>query len=374
MGLVTIFLLFVLPLVVFPFFSFAFEPPKVLLAQIGIEVLVLLSLFLGKGINFKKLNPKLVVLCLVLFLLSLVHLPTFPEQSNLFGNIFRLQGVVLLWHLLLFAVLSSQVNISKISRNTFLISFLGILLSALLMGENRAERAVGTLGEPNALAATAVILLPFIIFSFKNIWVRVASVVLTLVVILLARSTSGLLAFALETIFIQLSVFRSLPLYKTYLLFLIVIGLALALPFVNLEKQLEVLPASSPFQFESRSEIWETAFISGFESPLIGKGFGGVQQALHETSEKLNNNTQYQVVDSSHNFLLDYWVQGGLVGLISVALLIVLSIKGLLAVSKRLELALFLAVITAMLFNPVSVVTLLFFWWLVGQGFQGENT
>jgi O-antigen ligase len=374
MGFIIAFLLFILPLIVFPFFSFAFEPPKVLIAEIGIEVLILQSLFLGKGIDLKKINPKLGVLCLLLFLLSLIHLIVYPEQSNLFGNIFRLQGVMLFWHLILFAIISSQNSLSKISKQIYLISFLGIFLSSFILGDNRAGRAVGTLGEPNALAATVVLIFPFVLFSFKNIWLRVLAVVLAFIVVVLSRSTSGLLALVLETIFIQLSQISKLQIYKTYLLILVVISLTLTLPFSNLKKQFDVSPAYSPFEFESRREIWSTAFTAGFNSPLIGSGFGSVQSKLKKTSEKLDNIIQYQTVDSSHNFILDYWIQGGLIGLLSILILIAFSIRGFLKRLAKLELTVFLGVITAMLFNPVSVVTLLFFWWLVGQGFIEENT
>lgn len=126
-----------------------------------------------------------------------------------------------------------------------------------------------------------------------------------------------------------------------------------------------------PFQesfgfFENRSDIWQTAIAAGFKSPVIGHGFGNIQEPMRETAVELNNNVQYQVVDSAHNFLLDFWIQGGTVGLAAVLILIYLTIKSFIRHKKIIELTAFLGLMTAMLFNPVSVVNLLAFWWLIG--------
>jgi O-antigen ligase len=123
-------------------------------------------------------------------------------------------------------------------------------------------------------------------------------------------------------------------------------------------------------QMENRSLIWQTALTAGLNSPILGHGFGNIQSPLYQTAKKLNNPTQYLVVDSSHNFILDFWVQGGIVAVITLATLILLSFQGLIKHRRHLEITALLGILAALLFNPLSVVNLLAFWWLIGQGFE----
>ncbi len=367
-------LLFFLPLLVFPFTPFAFETPKVVISQIGIEVLFLLSLLSSKGLNIKKLNPKLLIPSLILFLLGLIHIMVYPSEANLFGNIFRLQGIFLFWHLILFGIVSSIVDLSKISKNIYLIPFLGVFLGTLILGENVAGRRVGTLGEPNALGITAVILFAYVFLNFRNVYARAIFLLITLGIVLLSKSISALIGLAIVLIFLLLLRSKQVKFRTSVIACLVLIGGTLLLPFSGFSKSYQtVSPASSPFKFESRAEIWQTAFVAGFKSPIIGSGFGNLQITLRDTSKQLNNIVQYQIVDSSHNFLLDYWVQGGIVALLSIASLIFFAIKGFIKEKNTLKVAVFLVVLIGMLFNPVSVVTLLFFWWLIGQGFLKED-
>jgi len=122
--------------------------------------------------------------------------------------------------------------------------------------------------------------------------------------------------------------------------------------------------------FENRSQIWQTALYAGLKSPVLGQGFGNIQATINETARILNNPAQYAVIDSSHNFILDLWIQGGIVALIAIISLIFLSVQGLSKHKKTMEMTAFFGLITAMLFNPVSVVNLLAFWWILGQGFS----
>ena len=143
---------------------------------------------------------------------------------------------------------------------------------------------------------------------------------------------------------------------------MVLIAISITLPFIE-----------NVGWFENRSEIWITSFKSGLTSPFIGQGFGNIQNLIHQTAFELNNNVQYQIVDSSHNFLLDFWIQGGIVAITSIIILIGLSTQNFIKTRKFPELTAFLGIIIAMLFNPVSVVILLAFWWLIGQGFSTKH-
>lgn len=344
------FLLFFLSLAVFPFANSWFEVPKVVLAQLLIEILIISFLFRSD----KLFKDKLFVAGLFgLFILSLIHLLFFQSPTHLFGNQFRMQGIFLLWHLLAFSLISSKIILPKLPFLGYLPLF-GLLISIPILGGNEAGRPIGTLGEPNALAAAAVFLWPFGFFGGPK-KIKFAALALGLIIILLSGSRSGLLAFALQVLFLATSRFSYT---KALILSFVLLGLTLVLPFLE-----------GGGWFENRSEVWKTAFHAGLRSPIIGNGFGNVEHALKGTSQKLNNNIQYQYVDSSHNFLLDFWVQGGLLGLLLITTLIYISISKMLRFKSK-QLVVFIGVLAVMSFNPVSVVTLLAFWYLLSYNNQ----
>lgn len=347
---IVFFLLFFLPLLVLPLTNSPFEAPKVILAEILIEILLFISL-ITRGVP-KSDQPRKTHLFLVisLFLLSLISLISLRTPTTFFGNPFRLQGVFLLWHLLIFSIISKNIKLDHLPKFLFLLALLGLLIGALIMGGNEAGRAVGTLGEPNALAGAAIFIWPF---AFLN----PLSPLITLIILILSGSRSGLLAFAIQVIFLSLITLRSTTVARIVILCLILMVSSLILPFTQTESHWA----------ENRSEVWKTALFAGLQSPIFGSGFGNMEFTLKDTSKLINNNIQYQYVDSSHNFLLDYWVQGGILGLILIISTLYFTLLGLIRRKNILLLCSFLGILTVMSFNPVSVVTLLTFWFLVGQ-------
>lgn len=336
-------LLFFLPLIVIPIGISPFETPKVVLAEILIDILLVNAIIQAHRIHLKSFYHPQIIFVGILFILSLDTQLLFHPQEAFFGNIFRLQGQFLLWHLLIFALLSKHISLYKIPSIYYYLSFVFLILGTLLLGV-RDGRAFGTLGEPNALSATILFILPFVFFKFKPL--RLVTLLTAFLLILLTGSRAGLVGLIIELIFI----FK-----KSVAIPAILILLSLILPFI-----------ASAGWFENRAEIWQTAFMAGLKSPFIGHGFGNIQSVLHKEAVFLNNNVQYQIVDSSHNFLLDFWIQGGFVGVISILILIFLTFQHLIIHKKLLETTAFLGLLTAMLFNPVSVVNLLAFWWLIG--------
>lgn len=349
-------LLFFLPLVVIPIGISPFETPKVVLAEVIIEILLFFKIFTSSKRFFKELiNPQLIFVG-ILFILSLDTQLIFNPHGAFFGNAFRLQGQFLFWHLLLFSILTS--HISKFPKIAPLFSFVGLFLGTLILGV-RDGRAFGTLGEPNALAATALFIFAFVFWSQSKSMMRIMAFVIALTIILLSGSRAGLVGFSIEIIFIFLTQFVKLAIFKSSAVCFYLILLSLTLPFFQ-----------SSGWFENRSQIWQIAFNAGFTSPIIGHGFGNIQKIIHDSAILQNSPVQYLIVDSAHNFLLDFWLQGGLVGIISILILIFLSLQHFIRHKRLLELTAFLGLMTAMLFNPVSVVNLLAFWWLIGQGFD----
>lgn len=359
------FLLFFLPFVVIPFGISPFEFPKVIAAEIGIEILLVIKLF-QKNIHINQFNKRQMLLILPLIILTLIDLVFFPSPTAFFGNPFRLQGIFLLWHLLAFSILSNVIPDligdldSRLPITIYILSLVLLLITAISFGGNENGRAIGTLGEPNALAATAAFFLPFL-FGQKNL-IKILGFIFALIIIFLSGSRSGLIAIGVESVFLLLKEIVKLSVAKSFILAFILFILSLSLPLIE-----------NGGWFENRSVIWQTAFVAGLKSPVLGWGFGNIETALHQTSVEMKNLVQHQFIDSAHNIFLDFWVQGGVVGLISLLLIIFFSIKNLIAKSKLLELTIFLGLITVMSFNPVSVVTLVAFWWVVGQGFREQG-
>lgn len=342
-----------------PFGISPFETPKVIAAEIGIELLLIVSFFRHSGPA--RISKQQALLILPLIVLTLIDLLMFPSPTAFFGNSFRLQGIFLLWNLLIFSIISSNIKINKIPNIIYSISMSLLLATTIFFGGNENGRAIGTLGEPNALAATAVFILPFLLFRQKNL-IKILGFIVVLIIIFLSGYRSGLIAIGIESIFLLLNRISKLSLAKSFIFAFILLILSFSLPIIE-----------GGGWFENRSVIWQTAFVAGFKSPIIGNGFANTEIALHQTSIDMKNLVQHQFIDSSHNIFLDFWVQGGIVGLISLILLMALSIRNLIANSKLLELTIFLGLFTVMSFNPVSVVTLVAFWWVVGQGFREEN-
>ena len=341
-----VFLLFFLPLIVIPAGFSPFETPKVILAEAVIEILLFIKIFRSRKYDLKKfIHPQLIFIG-ILFILSLDTLFLFHSPGAFFGNVFRLQGQFLFWHLLLFSLMTKTIQLDQIPKFLYQLSLIFLFMGTLILGSYKG-RAFGTLGEPNALSATALFIFPFVWYHSQKL-IKTTSIAATLAVILLSGSRAGLVGLIIEFVFI----FK-----KSVAIPAILIVLSLILPFI-----------ASTGWFENRAEIWQTAFFAGLKSPFIGHGFGNIQSVLRKEAVFLNNNVQYQIVDSSHNFLLDFWVQGGIVGVVSILMLVFLTLQHFIRYQKSLEITAFLGLLTAMMFNPVSVVNLIAFWWLIGQG------
>lgn len=363
MKYLTAFLLLGLPLVVLPFGVSYFEVPKVLLAEGLIDILLIWTIF-RKDFSLRIYNKQLLALIFLVFIISLIHLVFLPTPTTLFGNPFRLQGIFLLWHLMIWSIISSKVSLKEIPDRLFGVSLLILLAGTLLLGNNESGRAIGTLGEPNFLAATAVFLWPLVWFKAGQLAVpaRIACLLSVGIIIFLTGSKSGLLALSLQLLLLALWRIKLLSVGKTVVVGLSLLALTLALPILE-----------GGQTYEDRSEIWLTALAAGFEKPILGSGFGNIEQAIKQTSVTLRNNIQYQYIDSSHNLILDWWVQAGFLGLVILGLLLFDAFKGFVRQGRQLELVCLLGLLTTMLFNPVSVVNLIAFWWLIGRGFFARD-
>jgi len=350
-------LIFFLPLLVLPLGVSFFETPKVILAELLIELLVLLTLFKAKfNLKFLITFPGFAV-SIILFL-SIIDLIFLKTETTFFGNAFRLQGIFLLWHLLAFAFISSRTELPKKACLFSLFSLIILALSVYIFGGDINGRAFGTLGEANSLAGAAIFFLPFGLTTPKK-WVKFSALILVFLIILASGSRTGALGFLILTIFFGLIYIFKLKLPHAFIVALFISIMSLFLPIY-----------AGGGWYENRAEIWYTSLVAGATSPVLGHGFGNMQSALHQTSLILNNNIQYLVVDSAHNIFLDFWIQGGFLGVLALGLLVIYSIRVFLKRNQTLELMILLGLLITLSFNPVSVSLLVGFWWVLGQGFK----
>ncbi len=324
--------------------------------ELAVQLLVLTFVITKRSV-FKKINLPFLFALTMIGLLSIFHLIFSQSPLTLFGNPIRLQGTFLLWHLMAFAAISSQATVRKIPALVPIASALLLLAGALFLNPNITGRAVGTLGEPNALAATAIFIWPFINGRF---YLRSFALIFAIVIVSLTRSQSAIIA-----IFLQILTLASIYLFgftKKVLVFaLILLVLSLSLPFFQQNL------------YESREKIWKVSIFAGFFILILGAGFGNAETQIEKAAYYLNSPIKLNYVDSAHNFLLDWWIQGGILGLLSITFL---SIRTLYLLTKKkmaVELVALLGIIAIMSFNPASVVTLAAFWWLIGRGFSHKT-
>ncbi len=360
-----IFLLFALPLIVWPIGVSFYEIPKII---VGITIIYLSILFtviyhIVKNTKISLSIPHKII-SLILISLTLYSLIILYTSEMFWGSIFRSQGIFLLWLLLGFSIVSSQFKITKSYFYAAILSFIILSITTFVMPSTLIGRNVGLLGEPNALASVILFIWVWGYFYFKNkqsyYWIPLF--LSSLFVILSTRSRSGLVGFILQTLFLILIHKCNFSLKKSTIICTILLLLSTFAPFFEKNRL-----------FENRWEIWQTAFHSGAQKPILGNGFGNIEQSLLSSSKSLSNNIRFQKVDSSHNFILDWWVQGGIIGVGLQIYTFFVIITNFIKHRSQLEIALLMGVTTALFFNPASIVTLVHLWWLWGRGLQNTK-
>lgn len=359
-------LLFFVPFLIVPFGNNQFEIPKVIVSELIIITLWFIFLFKQKWLFFKTFHQTHLFLVEILVLLTIYQLFFLSTPLLFFGDQFRLQGIFLLWLLLVLSLLASQMRFKSLSVYWYGgLLFLLTLLSVFLGNQN--GRAVASIGEPNALAAFVIFLWPFLYFSTKKnhkqqMIIRSFSILLSIIIIFLSGSRSGVLAFGIQIIFYVLWFVMKISRKKTIAITIGVIAMTYTFPFFETTR------------YENRADIWKSAIQAGLHHPIFGGGFGNMDITLNQTIQQLHNSLIGYSVDSTHNILLDWWVQGGIAGLLILLLFLVFAIYHFYKQDRGIALLLFFGMFTTMSFNPSSVITLVAFWWLIGTSFAKKDT
>lgn len=351
-----------LPLFCLPFLPFGFETPKVLVFEFIAIGLFFYLLFT----NTLHLSKSLQIGVTGIVLLIVTTLVFFYSATMWFNNPIRLQGLFLQIVLLLWMITSYSQKYIKFSPTLSLLCFTLISISGYFFQHPETGRAIGTLGEPNSYGGMTILLGILTLFSWRNkkfryiVWGVIFCLSFTAVI--LSASRSALLAFIL---FVLLFILwkKKISLSKITITALIFMSCSLCLPFVVRTNS-----------WEDRSMIWQTALVSGFSSPLVGHGFGNITSALQKGAVTLENHIRFQFVDSSHNIILDWWVQGGLLGVTTLVYFVYTSLRIFIKHMMIEEFMVLLLSLFILLFNPASVVTLAIFWWVIGKSFSLEIT
>lgn len=363
-SILTYSLLFGLSFLVIPIGWSQFEVPKTLAAILLISILGIFSLITSPK---SLLNIKLIFF-LLLTGLSFYHLlfPVFPDHL-LWGNFWRPQGTLLYLSLFLFFLIAHKLpfNLKLYSRLAFY-SLIILLVFTLVIGPTSSFRFAGPLGEANSLGAMVLFLFPLALFSGKR-KDKTISAALAVILILLSGSRSAILGFLAEAIILFLLKFKKIFLLATLGIIFIYV-FAFILPFLP-----HNIPEQYFLRFESRVDIWSISFWAGFDNPILGTGFGSIQDAIKLYATKIDSLIQYQSVDSAHNLFLNFWLTGGIVGLISLILIIILSIKNLIRTQSWTLLSILIGLLIVQSFNPVSAAVLVQFWWILGISSQADQ-
>lgn len=349
---ITLFLLFILPFIYLPFMNTPFEPPKVFVAEFLIQLLLVITVWKWKKITVYK--PALIALGVIAFI-GIWNLIQPHEQLIVFGNVFRLQGTVLMVHLMAFALVGQRFKPKNISWMVPFIAIVLLLLSALFIPPNQSGRYIGTLGEPNALAAVAVVLFPFVFF-YSSRKIKIITALLVTTLLYLTGSHSGLIAFCIELLFVILYR-RQWRLRSILAICFICVALSYALPMIDVSGV-----------FENRLEIWKTGILAGDRYPFTGSGFGNAENVMRTIAKANESPVQYAYVDSAHNIFIDWFIQTGLIGLSAFMFLMVSAVKAHTRSKHIPALVAFVGYITMASFNPLSVCSLVFLWWFLGEG------
>lgn len=333
-----------------------------------------------------------------------------PRMSFL-GSQFRHQGfITLLAGICLFLVVRNSRNGQNGNRGILLGAFFVCLFSlwqtaAFYLFNDKAiptyqGRIVGTLGNPNSLAGYLVMVLPFV-FTMPRIIVRILLASLILTVIIFTDSRSAFLAVGFAFLIYGIVFIYRLKLWRNIIVILLVITIVALFtllltnntypPFRSLFGHLkgdfsvtnqalivkergcpESWPTEYPLKLisdiynskifratreapcDNRFLIWVVGLEALSKRPILGYGQENFEIAV--PPGKMHS------ADNAHNIFLETAVSSGVIGLLLFVAITVIAIK---KANFPIKMSLLGFLIVAQ-FNPLSIVEIGLFWFLLG--------
>lgn len=341
------------PLIVVPQAHLTFALPKIA-ALYAFTILCVLAFFIdaikNKKISFPKFSKKFHIF-LGLYLLSLIISTTLALQPHtaIFGSYERQQGLIsFISYIAIFLLTISAFGENKkdtprkiftfvewICLISFFIAALGILqyfLPGLLSNYSTdildGRVIVGTMGNPNFLAAYLLITLPlfFILQKYstrkiiKTFWI--IAMAISLAAIFLTATRSALVALFVGFIFYAIIKNKKLLIIPLILVATFMgINIFSQTNFIKNHELLNRLTFSeeSLRSLKSRAYIWPATIEIIKERPFFGYGMENFKEVFSKVSPKelLTVERFTDSIDRAHNEILDTTAAIGLFGLIS---------------------------------------------------------
>jgi O-antigen ligase len=334
--------LFLLPFIWWPWAEIAFEIPRVWYFLVGIDLFSLvLSAILVRTISI--FNHIRIFRYIGLFFGIIIFASLFgvDPAKSIWGNRWRLDGVVTLVHLGVFSVLIASIGIERIRQVGLVMGasalvfsgYVGLLWVGFLAGfpvPNVAGAIGGTFGQPNFLAGYVAVSLPLATYFLRLLSGRFGAAVNILMVLpvaaLLASGSLGGIAGLL--VFLLLNIYESVPKrmrpVKTFLIILAaagVIGLAGYSVWSASRLPQHVLA-------ESRVRIFTKGFLAWTQKPFLGWGWANFDHAFAAVDWPYH--FRYDAyVDKAHSHLVEVLVTTGILGLASYLAALSVLVKSL---------------------------------------------
>lgn len=185
------------------------------------------------------------------------------------------------------------------------------------------KRSLGIFSHPNAnalfVAPLLALLLPFIWQAWKQNHENFKKIFLTLGLLigglglLFSMSRAGYLALA-----IVISIFLFQKLSKLQLVCTFIIGVVAIIGLLNFLPIVKYRLTHAAFKdnaSSARLELWKGGVKLLKQNPIFGFGLGGFSREY----SKLNINPIYGTHTSPHNIFLHFWLETGLLGLLSIS-------------------------------------------------------
>ncbi len=239
------------------------------------------------------------------------------------------------------------------------------------------KRAIGFFVHPNGLGLFLAPILAWLmpdVGQRLNEWRQLRSTLLLLAwllgVVALFLSLSRGAWFGLAAAGIA---FVVLSANKKYLITAGVVGIIAALVIVatpNLRYRL-ILPFKGEKSSVARLSLWHTGEKMLADSPILGKGLNG----FDNNWDKYNTDPNLQHYNFAHNILLNFWIDTGLLGLLSMGLVMLYSlVEGIRGRNNRYKLAIALFMIAIIVHGLIDIPYFkndlaLVFWLILGLTF-----
>lgn len=396
------------PLFLWPFqINQAVELQKVRFFLGYVEVYVALTLLIAmlsqeqrqvwwQRLRHKLHQPLVLLVVLVALLTTAGGLLGVDIAKSFFGNFYRADGLLTLFHAMCFAALVAITREPKHDRQFWRsLGIAGILVSTHALVSSIAWMIQtggvaglgpwqgaqgGSFGQPQFLAGWLIVTLPALgqlslqESNQNHRWLWRASVVLQIAALALTQARAGVVGIA---VWLLASAFFTAPQLQKWAKPALVGGAALTIIILGIWLYLMYTAPPTDFYPESRARIFIRILRSLPQRPLLGWGWANADAAIQNPSLA---NWPYTVlndvyVDKAHSVLFEYLATTGVLGLLGYVALAVAAFKKLQEnpTSTTAGLTLVMYLVHSQL-NITSIAEEMLFWLCIGIALQKRDS